>query len=101
MSCIRGQEDPIQGWYAPEFGKRMPNSVLSFSSDTPLPARLGYLFAPADREISSWNIEVNDLGRPIHVDVSVFSPQGDVFEKFDERKATSVQSLCRFPKAVS
>jgi uncharacterized heparinase superfamily protein len=101
MSCIRGQEDPIQGWYAPEFGKRMPNSVLSFSSDTPLPARLGYLFAPADREISSWNIDVNDLGRPIHVDVSVFSPQGDVFEKFDERKATSVQSLCRFPKAVS
>ncbi len=42
----RGQDSPIQGWYAPEFGKRMPNSVLSFSSDAMLPATLGYLMLP-------------------------------------------------------
>ena len=100
-SCVRGQENPIQGWYAPEFGKRMPNSVLSFASDATLPARLGYLIAPANREITSWDIEVNDLGKPIHVDVSVCSPQGDIFESFDARTATSVQSLCSFSNSVS
>ncbi len=100
-SCIRGQDSPIQGWYAPEFGKRMPNSVLSFSSDAMLPATLGYLIAPADREISSWNVNVSDPGRPIHVDISIFSPQGDLFETFDARTATSVQRLCDLPKAAS
>jgi hypothetical protein len=101
MSTSRGQENPIQGWYAPEFGKRMPNTVLSFSTDMPLPARLGYLIAPADREITSWNVEVNDIGRPIQVDVSVCSPQGNVVEHFNEGTATSVQSLLNPRKTVS
>ena len=101
MNCIRGQENPIQGWYAPEFGKRMPNFVLSFSSDAQLPARLGYLIAPANREIRSWKVEANDLGKPINVNVSVFSPQGDVFESFDVRTAASVQRLCNLPNAVA
>lgn len=101
ISRIGGQENPIQGWYAPEFGKRMPNVVLSFSTNAMLPARLGYLIAPANREVTSWNISVNDFGSPIHVEVSVSSPQGDVFENFDVRTATSVQRLCNPPKAIS
>lgn len=79
-SCIRGQLDPIQGWYAPEFGKRLPNSVLSFSSNTTLPARIGYLIAPADRDVSSWAVEVNDNDQLTQVHISVFSPQGNVVE---------------------
>lgn len=78
MKCIRGQLDPIQGWYAPEFGKRLPNSVLSFSSNTPSPAKIGYIIAPANREVTSWSVEVNDLDRLMQVHISVFSPQGDV-----------------------
>jgi hypothetical protein len=94
MSSVRGQENPIQGWYAPEFGKRAPNSVLTFSTEAMLPARLGYLIAPSGREITSWKMDVSDIGRPIQVDVTVFSPQGDVFEHFDMQTATSLQSLC-------
>lgn len=89
MSLIRGQENPIQGWYAPEFGKRTPNSVLSFSSEAALPARLGYLIAPADREITSWNVEVSGIGNPIRFDISVLSPQGNVAGHFDEGDAAS------------
>lgn len=76
----RGQLEPIQGWYAPEFGKRMPNSVLSFSSNSVLPAKVGYLVAPADHEVSSWSVEVNDLDRLTQVHISVSSPQGNVVE---------------------
>ena len=79
-SCTRGQLDPIQGWYAPEFGKRLANSVLSFSSSTKLPVKIGYLIAPADREVTSWTVEVNDLDQATQVDISVFSPQGNVVE---------------------
>ncbi|MGA2847537.1 MAG: alginate lyase family protein [Terracidiphilus sp.] len=80
--CTRGQLDPIQGWYAPEFGKKMPNSVLSFSTNSTLPAKIGYLIAPADREVSSWSIEVNDLDRLTEVHISVSSPEGNVVEQF-------------------
>jgi len=79
-SCTQGQLDPIQGWYAPEFGKRLPNPVLNFSSSTALPARIGYLIAPADREVSSWTVEVEDLDRLTQVHISIKSPQGNVDE---------------------
>jgi uncharacterized heparinase superfamily protein len=81
-SCIRGKLDPIQGWYAPEFGKRMANSVLSFSSMSRLLAKTGYLIAPADREVSSWSVEVSDLDRPSQIHISVNSPQGNLVEHF-------------------
>ena len=93
MSCSRGEENPIQGWYAPKFGERVPNLVLKFSSNSNLPARIGYLIAPAGHDITSWNAEISELGAPLHVDVSLFSPQGDLFERFDAQTATSVQRL--------
>ncbi len=93
MSCIRGEDNPIQGWYAPRFGERMANSVLKFSSDSKLPARLGYLIAPANREITSWKAVVSDPGKPIQVDISLTSPQGDLSEHFDARTALMVESL--------
>jgi len=54
--------------------------VLNFSSSTALPARIGYLIAPADREVSSWTVEVEDLDRLTQVHISIKSPQGNVDE---------------------
>jgi hypothetical protein len=71
----------------------MANSVLKFSSDSKLPARLGYLIAPANREITSWKAVVSDPGKPIQVDISLTSPQGDLSEHFDARTALMVESL--------
>jgi uncharacterized heparinase superfamily protein len=42
----RGETDPIQGWYAAEFGRRLPSSVLVLSRDGPLPHRCGYALLP-------------------------------------------------------
>jgi hypothetical protein len=83
MSCVRGQTNPIQGWYAPEFGKRESNHVLTFSSEAPLPARMGYLIAPTDREIVSWTVEVADSNRETQLKVSVSSLQGDMTAQFN------------------
>jgi hypothetical protein len=47
-----------------------------------LPARIGYLIAPADREISSWSVEVKDLDQRTQVNISVLTPQGNVVEDF-------------------
>lgn len=82
MSCVRGQTNPIQGWYASEFGKREPNNVLTFSLETSVPSKVGYLVAPADRKIESWDVEVADSHGALRVDVSVRSPQGDVAAQF-------------------
>ena len=87
MICMRGQEHPIQGWCAAEFGKRQANSVLSFSIDTELPARLGYVIAPSHRKITSWDLQHNDLGGAFQCDVCVRSPQGDLLQHFDGAKA--------------
>jgi uncharacterized heparinase superfamily protein len=89
MTCVRGREEPIQGWYAPEFGKREANSVLSFSRDTTLPVKVGYVIAPGDREITSWDLQYSDLGESVQSDISVRSPQGDITRRFQRSKHKS------------
>lgn len=83
LSCVRGQTDPVQGWYAPEFGKPVPNRVLYISSNSSLPARIGYLLAPAKREVTSWKFDVNDCYAGVHIHITVGSPQGDVRAEFE------------------
>lgn len=72
MSAVRGTTDPIQGWYAPEFGKREPNVVLRLSSSARLPGQMGYLMAPQEFNIRSWKVEVEESGqRVVQADVSI------------------------------
>lgn len=42
----RGELEPIQGWYAPEFGRREVNEVWQTRQNTPLPAWQGMLLWP-------------------------------------------------------
>jgi hypothetical protein len=83
MTVVRGKSNPIQGWYAPEFGVRQSNAVLVFSSMSRLPARSGYLIAPADREIVSWSLEAGDVRRNETVKIHVESPQSNVAVQFN------------------
>jgi hypothetical protein len=44
-----GQVEPIiQGWYSQEFGKRVPNSVISFQKAGRLPLLFGYVVSCAE-----------------------------------------------------
>lgn len=43
---IRGQAEPLQGWYAPEFGLNQANSVWSLEYTGPLSHWMGYVLWP-------------------------------------------------------
>jgi uncharacterized heparinase superfamily protein len=44
-TIVRGALDPPQGWYAPEFGRRLPAPVLVAGGEGPLPAVFGWLLS--------------------------------------------------------
>jgi hypothetical protein len=77
ISFVRGSTNPIQGWYAAEFGKREANTVLSFSCNANLPLKLGYLIAPAELPIVSWSIEGNPSAVDTEFDILLRAPQED------------------------
>ncbi|HUE85923.1 MAG TPA: alginate lyase family protein [Vicinamibacterales bacterium] len=70
-SVVRGAEAPHQGWYAPEFGRRLPASVLVLSNRGPLPAHCGYLIVP-DRPASDVDIVSEPGGLRIRMGSSRF-----------------------------
>ncbi|HLV88245.1 MAG TPA: alginate lyase family protein [Candidatus Sulfotelmatobacter sp.] len=82
MSCVRGQQSPIQGWYAGEFGKREPNFVLSLACNAPLPATIGYLIAPGEHEITSWDFQYRDVKGAVEAAVLIRTRDGDLVENF-------------------
>jgi uncharacterized heparinase superfamily protein len=53
----RGSNDPLQGWYAPEFGQRLDNGVVTISWKGELPFEFGYCLLPISGETSlRWRI---------------------------------------------
>jgi uncharacterized heparinase superfamily protein len=82
VSCLQGQTDPIQGWYAPEFGVRQQNPVLCFSSEALLPVRLGYLIAPDDYDVISWDLGVRATGEGDVVTAVVRQSSHEIKESF-------------------
>ncbi len=49
---LKGEREPIQGWYAPEFGKDIANPVLSYRAALNAPSWLGYLLWPEEGDVS-------------------------------------------------
>jgi hypothetical protein len=50
VNVYRGEQSPLQGWYAPRFGMNVENSVWGFRHTVDLPAWAGYVLWPgADR----------------------------------------------------
>jgi hypothetical protein len=72
ISTLRGAMDPIQGWYSPEFGKREPNLALRLSLNAKLPGQMGYLIAPYEYTVQSWNVHVNEAStRVVEASISI------------------------------
>jgi len=81
--CVQGQTDPLQGWYAPEFGKAIPNAVLELLLPAALPARVGYLIAPAEYECESWSFQLVERSGSIRIEITIHTQAGVVIEHFD------------------
>jgi hypothetical protein len=82
ISCVKGQTDPIQGWYAPKFGVRQQNAVLCFSSEALLPVRLGYLMATDECDVISWDLEIDTTREGDVVTAIVRSASHEMKERF-------------------
>ncbi len=50
----RGTTEPVQGWYAPAFGRRVPNAVVVFRARTTLPYAMGYFVGTDPVQRWSW-----------------------------------------------
>lgn len=83
MTSVSGSTNPIQGWYASEFGNREANTVIVFSCDANLPAQLGYLIAPADFPVISWDIQVNSSPHRHQVEIVIRDTQEDHRHRFN------------------
>jgi hypothetical protein len=83
ISIVKGSTDPIQGWYAEEFGKREPNQVLCLSVEASLPSRSGYLIAPEGFDVSNWNIEIEEArNKVVAVAISIETNAGRLERHF-------------------
>ena len=46
-----GERDPIQGWYAPEFGKRMPSTVVEATAEGQVPQVMTMVIRGEDEDV--------------------------------------------------
>ncbi|MDH3254873.1 MAG: heparinase II/III family protein [Acidobacteriota bacterium] len=53
VSCSRGEEGELQGWYATEFNRQLANSVWTMHRDGKLPIWMAYLMSPDDEPVST------------------------------------------------
>lgn len=72
-STHRGETEPLQGWYAPEFGRAIENTVWGFQRAGRLPFWFGYILWPGEAEVSA--IGSVDGGQSCQVEVT--SADGD------------------------
>ena len=91
VKCVKGQTEPIQGWYAPEFGKTFPNPVVELSLSSTLPARVAYLIAPAGQRCESWRFQITESSASVRIEIAIDSANGTEVEHFD------LKSLASFP----
>jgi uncharacterized heparinase superfamily protein len=53
---VTGQESPLQGWYAPAFGRDVPSPTLVSAGSGPLPVCFGWLLVPGARMTQEFHV---------------------------------------------
>jgi uncharacterized heparinase superfamily protein len=83
ISLAKGSTNPIQGWYAPEFGKREPNHVICMSVEAKLPWQSGYLIVPDGVDVSAWNVELEERrSKAVTVAILIETKAGRIEKQF-------------------
>jgi len=71
LALRRGEREPLQGWYAPEFGLRIPGVVVEATAEGRLPLVMAFVIGPAGTEREP--LEAREEGRGVQV---VVGPDG-------------------------
>ena len=62
---ISGQRDPLQGWYAPAFGRVVASPTLVTAGSGPLPVRFGWLLVPGAQAVQDFAVRTVDANSVI------------------------------------
>ena len=57
VKIVRGESNPLQGWYAEEFGKKVENNTIILSKNSDLPVSGGYFIFPTEWGMQTVNWE--------------------------------------------
>ena len=57
VKTVCGESNPLQGWYAEEFGKKVENNTIILSKNSDLPASGGYFIFPTEWGMQTVNWE--------------------------------------------
>ena len=90
-----GATAPIQGWYAPEFGRRFPRSTWCLSASSDLPAWNGYLLWPSSLPVSvTCELAQGQSSRSDVCRVAVSAEDCDYVLRFDATAANLEKRRC-------
>lgn len=85
-----GETDPIQGWYASEFGKDTPNKVWGLRTNIASSCWFGYVIWPDNTDI---NMKVNQAdGHQDQLQIGLISPSANYQLNIDEINIISEKS---------
>ncbi|MGR3318021.1 MAG: heparinase II/III domain-containing protein, partial [Candidatus Anammoxibacter sp.] len=82
LEIISEDEKVIQGWYAPEFGRRVKNNVITIGREGTLPMHVGYVLFPSNKDsctVSALCKTVSTGGSSIEnniLDMEIVTPEG-------------------------
>lgn len=63
--CVKGEREPLQGWYAPAFGRVLPSPTLIAAGSGQLPVRFGWLLLPNPEANETFGVDRIDVDRII------------------------------------
>ena len=56
----KGADEPLNGWYSPEFGIKLPNPTIVYSKEAACPIQFGYLLLPRQEDKLEFQYKVEN-----------------------------------------
>ena len=83
LRLVIGAIDPIQGWHAAMFGRRVPNPVLVLTTYGQLPIDIGYLIVPESVRVDGWEWRIQTAAARTVVTIEVRTDRATKRAEFD------------------
>jgi len=72
----QGETDPIQGWYSPKYGEKVPAPVVVYSKSGGTPTHFVNVIMPFESEINGQGVDIESV--PVELDGSALAPTAGI-----------------------
>jgi hypothetical protein len=87
IGTARGREDPIDGWFSPGYGRKVPSTTVRVRTRTPLPMWVAWLVAPFRGQVAGASLYLADgsgaapfdLDIPLHLTIELGGTTDDFY----------------------